>query len=700
MFRRVYFSHTDRPQRKIQRQMAAFASVVLASAPPSNATSFTRIRLVEPALDAHGARRRLRLRDGWRLRGDLHTLGYFAADVCLGSPPRTFELIVDTGSSLMALPCAGCIHCGHHNRGTRFDPAGSSTSKTFSCNAAPAGMHCHSCVDGGSCGYMVSYQEGSRISGRMVQDIVQFASEQGRAAHPVAFGCQTYESGLFNSQVADGIVGFGYGGGYGRTLHDTLMAATSSPNTFSLCLSDTVGTLVMGGTLPPGGAASELQWVSFQSHSSYTVSVADFLIDGRSLGAPAHAYSGTIVDSGTTFTYLPPQAYNTARDKWRGSCPWAGGCHARETKGPYPDDYCYAMERSELSGFAAYAFRFSSGALLELPPAQYAYELRAGVWCLGIYNNERSGAVIGAATMRNHEVIFDKARARLAFVRRDCGSMHAGTMGSLLQGGYGISGCAAPLMPGSPPGPPSSPPPVPSTPPPPSAPLPPFPPPSPPKQPPPPGAPPPPSHPPGWSTLPPPSPSPPYVFPPLAWWSSVRGAVAAVISRIHDYLTGVQGQQARVVFIALGAAGVALCCALALIYYAVSELLADDHHHEVLLPASRISSDELAAGLELMSKQMTASLQTDGEAVTQEGGRGGGGIEGVTGDSASHIVPTCGGGQASKPGASQRVRWLPGLRGRRAARGYGQVRTEELPAATHFDVDVGGDEDDREPASG
>ena len=126
----------------------------------------TPLRLVSPPVDPEtGSRRRLRLRDGWRLEGNLHTLGYFAADVCVGTPPKTFELIVDTGSSLMALPCANCGHCGHHKHGARFNPSSSSTCKTFSCNSAPGGMHCHSCVDGGKCGYSVSYQEGSRISG-------------------------------------------------------------------------------------------------------------------------------------------------------------------------------------------------------------------------------------------------------------------------------------------------------------------------------------------------------------------------------------------------------------------------------------------------------------------------------------------------------------------------------------------------------
>ena len=58
--------------------------------------------------------------------------------------------------------------------------------------------------------------------------------------------------------------------------------------------------------------------------------------------------------------------------------------------------------------------------MLTLKPGQYVYEEDGHKWCMGIYNNGRNGAVIGAATMRNHEVIFDRIKRRVAFVPSDC----------------------------------------------------------------------------------------------------------------------------------------------------------------------------------------------------------------------------------------------------------------------------------------
>ena len=65
------------------------------------------------------------------LTGALHTLGYYSTDVCLGTPPRRYDLIVDTGSSITAVPCSTCATCGEHvcGRSGRFDLQSSATGQ-------------------------------------------------------------------------------------------------------------------------------------------------------------------------------------------------------------------------------------------------------------------------------------------------------------------------------------------------------------------------------------------------------------------------------------------------------------------------------------------------------------------------------------------------------------------------------------------
>ena len=44
------------------------------------------------------------------------------------------------------------------------------------------------------------------------------------------------------------------------------------------------------------------------------------------------------------------------------------------------------------------------------------------------------------------QVVFDRSKKRLAFVKSDCIAMHAGKRDSVLEGGYGLSGCHTPPL--------------------------------------------------------------------------------------------------------------------------------------------------------------------------------------------------------------------------------------------------------------
>jgi hypothetical protein len=63
----------------------------------------------------HGARPRARrLREVAYVLGGSTSVGYYTAPMQLGSPPKTFHLILDSGSSLTVVPCKAC-DCGNHN---------------------------------------------------------------------------------------------------------------------------------------------------------------------------------------------------------------------------------------------------------------------------------------------------------------------------------------------------------------------------------------------------------------------------------------------------------------------------------------------------------------------------------------------------------------------------------------------------------
>ena len=107
----------------------------------------------------HKQRRGRSLVTGREMQGNLHTLGYFSAYVCAGTPEKKFDLIVDTGSSLTAMPCQDCSHCGAHRHqsysNARFDTSRSSSYQAVTCHSPPHGMGvCRTC-DKDQCGYSV-----------------------------------------------------------------------------------------------------------------------------------------------------------------------------------------------------------------------------------------------------------------------------------------------------------------------------------------------------------------------------------------------------------------------------------------------------------------------------------------------------------------------------------------------------------------
>ena len=156
--------------------------------------------------------------DGRRLSlsGELHTLGYYSTVVCLGNPGRPYDLIVDTGSSITAVPCAGCRQCGTHLCGPngRFSQDASPTSQPVVCplKSPITGLSCETCRNR-RCEYSVRYTEGSSIRGHILNDFAHFkrdsdgADASEKASARVYFGCQTQETGMFNKQQADGIIG-------------------------------------------------------------------------------------------------------------------------------------------------------------------------------------------------------------------------------------------------------------------------------------------------------------------------------------------------------------------------------------------------------------------------------------------------------------------------------------------------------------
>jgi hypothetical protein len=359
--------------------------------------------------------------------GDFRELAYYYADVFIGSSRQKFTVIADTGSSLMEVPCFDCGNCGAHMN-PKFQPSQSSTAVALHCSAGcPTGAGCNHGTD--ECTYSQSYAEGSTISGRMYRDRVYLGGDgDASPSAPTAgyaidfnFGCGLVEGGLFNSQDADGIMGLGMG--------DLSMTRAMWANPkikhriFSMCLSFVGGAMTFG-FVEERMHKAPVAWASLNAQGFYVVTVNAWALEGERLDAGGMNSPHTIVDSGTTFTYVPTGAFNSLLRQIDSFCQQPGKCRGRprtiaqETK-------CYDVE--DISTFPSLSFSFAGFAgagdvNVHIAPAHLFVNMGwdNGAYCLAVYDNGSGGGVIGGNAMMGHDVVFDLENTRIGFADSDC----------------------------------------------------------------------------------------------------------------------------------------------------------------------------------------------------------------------------------------------------------------------------------------
>ncbi|XP_029125077.1 aspartic proteinase-like protein 2 isoform X2 [Cajanus cajan] len=363
------------------------------------------------------------------------SLGLYFTKVKIGTPPKEFNVQIDTGSDILWVNCNTCSNCPQSSQLgivlNFFDTVGSSTAALVPCSdpictsgVQGAAAECSPRVN--QCSYTFQYGDGSGTFGYYVSDAMYFDMIMGQSppansSATVVFGCSTYQSGDLTKadKAVDGIFGFGPGA---LSVASQLSSRGITPKVFSHCLKgdgNGGGILVLGEILEPSIVYSPL--VPSQPH--YNLNLQTIAVNGQLLPINPAVFAtsnnrGTIVDCGTTLAYLVQEAY----DPLVTAITTVVSQFARQTisKG----NQCYLVSTSIDNIFPSVSFNFAGGASMVLKPEQYlihsGYLDGVAMWCIGIQKVQEGVTILGDLVLKDKIVVYDLAHQRIGWANYDC----------------------------------------------------------------------------------------------------------------------------------------------------------------------------------------------------------------------------------------------------------------------------------------
>ncbi|KAG2686426.1 hypothetical protein I3843_09G005500 [Carya illinoinensis] len=365
---------------------------------------------------------------------DPYVVGLYFTKVKLGTPPKEFNVQIDTGSDILWVTCNSCSDCPQSSglgvQLNLFDAASSSTARLVPCSdpMCTSALQTSStqCSQSNQCSYSFQYGDGSGTSGSYVSDALYFDMVLGQSyivnsSATVVFGCSTYQSGDLTKtdKAVDGIFGFGPGD---LSIISQLSSRGITPKVFSHCLKgdgNGGGILVLGEILEPGIVYSPL--VPLQSH--YNLYLQSIAVNGQQLPIDPAAFltsnnRGTIVDSGTTLAYLVAEAYD----------PFVSSITAIVQQSAPPivnkGSQCYQVPTSISEIFPPVSLNFAGSASMVLKPEEYLLHLGftngAATWCIGFQRAQEGVTILGDLVLKDKIIVYDLARQRIGWANYDC----------------------------------------------------------------------------------------------------------------------------------------------------------------------------------------------------------------------------------------------------------------------------------------
>lgn len=437
------------PPRAARAALLLVALLAAASARGAAATGVFQVRRKFPAGGAGGNITAHLAHDGNR-RGRLLAAvdlplgglglptdtGLYYTEIGIGTPSKRYYVQVDTGSDILWVNCISCDRCPRKSGLgidlTLYDPKDSSSANTVSCEqgfcTATYGGVLPGCTMSVPCEYSVMYGDGSSTTGYFVTDFLQYdqVSGDGQTRHAnasVTFGCGAQQGGDLGSsnQALDGILGFGQSN---SSMLSQLAAAGKVKKIFSHCL-DTInggGIFAIGDVVQPKVKTTPV--VPNMPH--YNVNLESINVGGTALQLPSHIFEtgekkGTIIDSGTTLTYLPEVVYKEVMVA-------VFAKHQDIAFHNIQDFLCFQYFGSVDDGFPKITFHFEDDLALNVYPHDYFFQNGNNLYCVGFQNgglqskDGKDMVLLGDLVLSNKLVVYDLEKQVIGWTEYNCSS--------------------------------------------------------------------------------------------------------------------------------------------------------------------------------------------------------------------------------------------------------------------------------------
>lgn len=377
--------------------------------------------------------------------GSTFGTGQYFVRLRVGTPPQELFLVADTGSDLVWMTCSACRHClSRGNATAAFFTRRSSSFQPLHCFDSkcklvppPANASCPHTRRRSPCRYEYSYADGSLTRGIFARETTTFNVNSGRTVtfKNVELGCSFEASGPsvtgsgFNG--AQGILGLGRG-----PISLATQFGRRFGNKFSYCLKDytleptPTSYLLIGGSKAEAGAVngSKMNFTPIinnpLSPTFYYIGIQNVFIDDVKLPINPSVWAtdemgngGTILDSGTTLTFLVEPAYTRIVTEFK-----------RRVKLPKPTDFTSIFDLCiNVSGVAnpslpRLSLEFSGGSVFSPPVGNYFLDTAPNVKCLSLQpvTSSSGSSVIGNLMQQGFVFEFDNDNSRLGFSRHGC----------------------------------------------------------------------------------------------------------------------------------------------------------------------------------------------------------------------------------------------------------------------------------------